>query len=67
MLSGGVDAVEALLDRWQVPRARDASDGAIQHPSLVYVLDAQARIAFASTGGADELTALLARLREPEA
>lgn len=61
-LSGAPDAVNALLDRWNVPRGRDEATGRIDHPALVYVLDAQGRIAYAATGGAAALADLLSRL-----
>ena len=62
VLGGGVAEVELTLTEWQVPRTRDALTGDIVHPSLIYVLDADGRIAFAATGGADVITALLRRL-----
>jgi protein SCO1/2 len=61
VLSGAVDEVNALLDRWGVARGRDAQTGEIAHPPLVYVLDAEGRIAFASTGGTEALVELLGR------
>ena len=61
-LSGSVDEVNAVLDRWQVPRARSEANGQLDHPRLVYVLDADGRIAYASTGGAAELAELVGRL-----
>ena len=63
VLSGEPDAVNAVLDAWNVPRERDANTGQLAHPALVYVLDERGRIAFASNGDARTLTALLARLR----
>jgi cytochrome oxidase Cu insertion factor (SCO1/SenC/PrrC family) len=60
-LSGGVDEVNALLDRWGVARERDARTGDVAHPPLVYVLDAEGRIAFASTGGRAALAELVSR------
>ena len=62
VLSGEVAAVNAALDRWNVPRARDAANGQLDHPALVYLLDAEGRIAYAATGDARTLGALLARL-----
>jgi cytochrome oxidase Cu insertion factor (SCO1/SenC/PrrC family) len=61
VLSGEVDEVNALLDRWGVARGRDTRTGEIAHPPLVYVLDAAGRIAFASTGGTEALVELLGR------
>ena len=62
VLSGPVRDVEAVLDAWQVPRARDMRTGDIVHPRLVYLVDGDGVIAFASNGGAAELTELLRRL-----
>ncbi len=62
ILGGEVEAVEATLDAWEVPRTRNLRTGEVTHPSLVYVLDRDGRIAYASTGGVEALTALLDRL-----
>jgi protein SCO1/2 len=62
VLSGAPSDVNALLDRWNVPRDRDPTTGQLAHPALVYVLDADGRIAYASTGGSAALLQLLARL-----
>jgi protein SCO1 len=62
VLGGSVDDVEAVLDAWEVPRSRDLSTGEITHPSLMYVIDANGRIAFASTGGAAAIASLVERL-----
>jgi protein SCO1/2 len=61
VLSGEVDEVNALLDRWNVARSRDTQTGDVGHPPLVYVLDADGRIAFASTGATRALVELLGR------
>lgn len=62
LLGGSVDAVEEALDAWNVARFRDPNTGEVEHPSLVYLLDSDGRIAYAAAGGADLLTALLERL-----
>jgi hypothetical protein len=54
--------VNAALDAWRVPRERDATTGQLAHPALVYVLDENARIAFATNGDSRTLSALLKRL-----
>ena len=61
VLSGTVEEVNALLDRWNVARGRDEKTGEVAHPPLVYVLDAEGRIAFAATGGTEALLSLLGR------
>jgi len=62
VLSGDPARVNAALDAWRVPRERDATTGQLAHPALVYVLDENARIAFATNGDARTLEALLSRL-----
>jgi cytochrome oxidase Cu insertion factor (SCO1/SenC/PrrC family) len=62
VLSGAVEQVESVLNAWNIPRTRNESTGDVTHPSLVYVVDNNGRIAFASTGGSENLAALLRRL-----
>lgn len=62
VLSGAVEQVQEVLTAWNIPRTRDESTGEITHPSLVYVVDRNRRIAFASTGGSESLAALVRRL-----
>jgi hypothetical protein len=49
VVSGSIDEVNALLDRWQVPRTRSETNGQVDHPALTYVLDGAGRIAYAAT------------------
>ncbi|MDT8436235.1 MAG: SCO family protein [Gemmatimonadota bacterium] len=65
LLGGTVEEVEAVLDAWNVGRARDPLTGDVAHPPLVYVLDGDGRIAFATTSGPGVLADLLARVSEP--
>lgn len=62
VLSGEVEAVNSVLDAWQVTRRRDPATGDIAHPALVYVLDSRGTIAFASPGLPDVLAELARRL-----
>ena len=62
VLTGSVAEVEAVLDDWQVPRARDTNSGDIVHPRLIYLLDAEGFIRYATNGGVDQLVELLERL-----
>ncbi len=63
VLSGTVDEVNAALDRWGVARQRDERTGEVAHPPLVYLLDAEGHIAYASTaGGTEALVELLGRI-----
>jgi protein SCO1 len=50
VLSGGVDEVLAVQQAYGIPMERDAKSGDIAHPSLIYVLDPQGRIAFRFLG-----------------
>jgi len=61
-VSGSVADVEAALDAWRVPRARDSRTGDIVHPRLVYLVDGDGTIVYAVTGGVDQLGELLARM-----
>jgi cytochrome oxidase Cu insertion factor (SCO1/SenC/PrrC family) len=62
VLSGPVPAVEAALDRWGIARSRDARNGEITHPQVVYVLDRAGKIAYAATADADMIEQLVRRL-----
>lgn len=62
VLGGGVDEVNRALDAWHVPRTRDRRTGDVAHPALVYLLDAEGRVAFASRGDVETLVALARRL-----
>jgi cytochrome oxidase Cu insertion factor (SCO1/SenC/PrrC family) len=60
LLGGSVADVEAALDAWEVPRGRDPRTGEIDHPSLVYVVDREGRIAFGVPGRRDWIRVALA-------
>ena len=45
-MSGEAAKVEAALDAYNIPRARDAENGDISHPPLVYVISADGNIAY---------------------
>lgn len=62
VLGGTVEDVEAALDAWEVPRTRDERTGEVTHPALVYIVDRDGMIAYASTGGAAAMAALVERL-----
>jgi len=46
LLSGDVETVEFVLDRWKVPRVRNGSTGDLIHPTVAYVLDAEGRMRY---------------------
>lgn len=62
VLGGDIATVEAALDAWEIPRRRDPQTGEVTHPSLIYIVDATGRIAYAATGGAETIAVLLRRL-----
>jgi cytochrome oxidase Cu insertion factor (SCO1/SenC/PrrC family) len=63
VLSGSVDAVEEALTEWNVARERDPATGSVTHAALVYVIEADGTVAYASTGARAQLVALGQRLR----
>jgi cytochrome oxidase Cu insertion factor (SCO1/SenC/PrrC family) len=65
VLSGSVEDVEATLDAWNVARDRNELTGDVAHPPLVYLLDAEGTIAYASTGGVEAMLDLLGRVTSP--
>jgi cytochrome oxidase Cu insertion factor (SCO1/SenC/PrrC family) len=62
LLSGPLDKVERTLNAWRVPRARNQKTGDISHPSVVYIVDADGRIAYVVTGGAEAISAAVRAL-----
>jgi protein SCO1 len=50
VLSGAPDSVERVLNAWRVPRARNERTGDVSHPSVVYVIGADGRIAYVVNG-----------------
>ena len=62
LLGGSVDEVVAALDAWQIPRARDANNGEIVHPTSLYLVDRRSRLAFIAAGDAPRLAALIQQL-----
>lgn len=62
VLGGDIPAVLAELEAWDVEIRRDSLTGDVTHPALVYVLDRQGRIAFATTGAGEHAIDLIRRL-----
>ena len=62
VLSGPPEDVERTLNAWRVPRARNEKTGDISHPSMVYVIGADGRIAYVVGGGADAIAAAVRAL-----
>lgn len=62
VLSGTPDSVERVLNAWRVPRARNERTGDLSHPSLVYVLGPDGRIAFVVSGSQSVIRAAVEAL-----
>ena len=45
-VSGEPALVSKVLDQYDIPRSTDASNGEITHPALVYVIDADGKLAY---------------------
>jgi cytochrome oxidase Cu insertion factor (SCO1/SenC/PrrC family) len=50
ILSGAPEVVERTLNAWRIPRVRNERTGDLSHPSLVYVVGPDGRIAYAVNG-----------------
>jgi cytochrome oxidase Cu insertion factor (SCO1/SenC/PrrC family) len=50
VLSGSVEEVELTLTRWRVPRIRNEQTGDLSHPTLVYVIGQDGKIAYVLNG-----------------
>lgn len=62
VLSGAIATVERTLNAWRVPRVRNEKTGDIVHPAIVYVVDANGRIAYAVSGSAQAISAAVRAL-----
>jgi len=62
VLSGAPDSVERVLNAWRVPRARNERTGDVSHPSLVYVLGPDGRIAYVVNGSQQVIRAAVQAL-----
>ena len=62
VLSGAPEIVERTLNRWRVPRTRNQKTGDIVHPTVVYVVDPDGRIAYVVNGNASLISAALRAL-----
>jgi cytochrome oxidase Cu insertion factor (SCO1/SenC/PrrC family) len=50
VLSGSTEQVERVLNAWRIPRARNERTGDVSHPSVVYVIGPDGRIAYVVSG-----------------
>jgi cytochrome oxidase Cu insertion factor (SCO1/SenC/PrrC family) len=62
LVGGPVDAVEAGLDAWDISRTRDLRTGDVLHPGVIYLVDSDGTVAYASTGGVEHVVSLFDRL-----
>ncbi|MDH5758554.1 MAG: SCO family protein [Gemmatimonadota bacterium] len=62
VLSGSVEAVEKALEGWNVARERDGRTGDVSHPALVYLVEPDGTVAYASTGVPSQLEELARRM-----
>lgn len=62
VLSGEPETVERALNAWRIPRARNERTGDLSHPSLVYVVGADGRIAYVVEGSAPVIRAAVEAL-----
>jgi protein SCO1/2 len=62
VLSGPPENVERTLNAWRVPRTRNQKTGDILHPSVVYVVAADGRIAYVVNGSVETITAAVRAL-----
>ena len=57
LVSGEPAVVERTLNAWRVPRVRNEKTGDLSHPSVVYVVGPDGRIAYVVQGNADAIAA----------
>ena len=62
LLSGPPETVDRTLNAWRVPRVRNEKTGDLSHPSLVYVIGPNGRIAYVVQGNADAIAAAVRAL-----
>ena len=62
VLSGDPVVVDRVLNAWRIPRVRNERTGDLSHPSVVYVIGRDGRIAYALPGGADAIVAAVRAL-----
>jgi protein SCO1/2 len=62
VLSGVPDSVERVLNAWRIPRARNELTGDLSHPSVVYVIGPDGRIAYAVSGSQEVVRAAVEAL-----
>jgi len=62
VLSGPPEEVERALNAWRIPRVRNEKTGDISHPTMVYVIAPNGRIAYVVNGSAEQILAAVRAL-----
>lgn len=62
VLSGATEDVERTLNAWRIPRVRNEKTGDLSHPSLVYVIAPNGRIAYVVNGSDEQIFAAVRAL-----
>lgn len=63
LLSGTVEEVEFVLDRWKIPRIRNQSTGEVIHPAVTYIVAPNGRLAYMSDGSVERMVQGMERVR----
>lgn len=63
VVSGEVEAVEQVLNRWKIPRVRSTTNGDVIHPSVAYVVTPNGRIAYMTDGTTERVVQGVAAVR----
>jgi cytochrome oxidase Cu insertion factor (SCO1/SenC/PrrC family) len=58
VVGGPVESVASALSTWDVQTERDLQTGDIVHPAVVYLVEADGTVAYASGGGAAQMVSL---------
>ncbi|MBI3981893.1 MAG: SCO family protein, partial [Gemmatimonadetes bacterium] len=61
--SGPVKEVEGVLSAWSVTRARNPDTGDVTHPRIVYLVDDEGKLVYATSGGVDAIRELARRMQ----
>ncbi len=62
VLSGSPEDVDLTLNRWRIPRVRNEKTGDLSHPTIVYVIGPDGRIAYAVNGSVEQILAAVRAL-----
>ncbi len=65
LLGGDVEAVEAVLNAWNVARERNPTTGDVAHPPLTYLLDRDGVLTYVTLSGRNVLVELAREVETP--